>query len=237
MREALSRITILHSPGVEMLTEALARPVEAMGYAYDDYELVDEMVEEVAGEAACLPLLQYAAQRLWEGRDRSRRVLRREDYQAMGGVSGALARHADGVLSRLTSAEVNNARAILLRLVTPEGTRRILGREAALDGLEASAEQVLRQLLEARLISVKQSVDEDEVQLELAHESLVNTWGSLRRWIDEGREDLVFLAEVGQAAELWVRRGRQRAELWQGEALQDALRMLKRCTATVPAPA
>jgi hypothetical protein len=44
----------------------------------------------------------------------------------------------------------------------------------------------------------------------------------LRRWLDEGREDLAFLAELRQAARQWDTRGRPEGLVWSGEAVADA---------------
>ena len=235
VREALSHINVLRSPGPTALHEILARPVEALGYEFDDPALVDEMVAEVRGETSCLPLLQFAGQMLWEGRDDERRLLLRSVYEAMGGVAGALAQHADGVLAGMSGAEVGLARTMLLRLVTGEGTRRVLQRSAVLDGLEPRAEDVLRKLTAARLITGRQSDEaEGEGDVEIVHESLTVTWRRLARWIEAGKEELSFLAEVGQAAKLWDARGRRPAELWEGDALHEARRTLERCTTPIP---
>jgi len=236
VREALSHINVLRNPGPTALHEIMARPVEALGYEFDDPALVDEMVEEVQGETSCLPLLQFAGQMLWDGRDRKRRLLLRSVYESMGGVAGALAQHADGVLAGLSAGDVNLARTMLLRLVTGEGTRRVLSRSAVLEGLESRAEDVLRKLTSARLITGRQSEEvEGEGDVEIVHESLTVTWRRLARWIEEGKEELSFLAEVGQAARLWDARGRRQSELWEGDALHEARHTLERCTTPIPA--
>jgi WD40 repeat protein/serine/threonine protein kinase len=224
--EALSHINVLRTPGPAMLAETLTRPVEALGYAYEDPELVREMVEEVKGEVACLPLLQFTGQLLWEQRDVVRRVLLRSTYHGVGGVAGALAQHADGVLRGLPQPLMQTARALLLRLVTPEGTRRVVTRSSLLAGLDAGAAEVLQRLISARLVAV--GAEQEEVELELVHESLVSTWSRLRRWLEESREELAFLSEINQAAELWERRGRREEEVWQGEGLRDARRAAER---------
>ena len=132
-REVLSRLAVLRSPGMAALFQILTKPVAAVGYAYDDPELVNDMIAAVRGEPACLPLLQFATRMLWERRDRTRRVLRRADYDAIGGVAGALAVHADGVLEGLSEAELKLARELMLRLVTADGTRRVLLRTRILE--------------------------------------------------------------------------------------------------------
>ena len=108
---------VLTTPGSDALKSILVRPLFQAGYEFDDPKLADEMIAAV-DNAASLPLLQFAARSLWERRDQVARQLRRKDYDAMGGVEGALARHADGVLHGLSHDELMAARAMLLRLVT-----------------------------------------------------------------------------------------------------------------------
>src|SRR5262249_26740016 len=106
------------------------------------------------------------------------------------------------------------------------------------EGLGREGEEVLSLLTRARLLSVVRSRGQSDAQatVELAHEALIRSWSTLSRWLDEGREEMVFLAEVGQAAELWEKGGRRPEELWQGDALLEALRALGRCSSPVPPP-
>ena len=236
VREALSRVTVIRSPDPEALAELLLRPLEMVGYALEDPALCQEMTTAVSGEAAALPLLQFAAHMLWTRRDPGKKLLTRAAYETIGGVEGALAEHADGVLEGLSSSEVLLARKVLLRLVTAEGTRRVVFRDSLLEGLGPEAEDVLGRLVQARLISGRKSYSAEGTApgLELVHESLISTWGRLARWIDEGREELAFLQEVSQAAQLWRKRGHREEEVWQGEALQEALIARRRCSTPLP---
>ena len=236
VRAAMSRVTLIRTPEPDQLRQILTRPVEARGYAYSDEDLVPEMIQAAGQEQASLPLLQFTARMLWERRDRKTRRLTRQAYDQLGGVAGALARHADGVLAALPAEEMAVARDILLRLVTPQETRRVVGWDELLDGLPATGAGLLDRLVKARLLSARKTVlgDEDTAEVELAHESLIYTWGRLSRWIDRSREDLAFLEEVDQAAQLWSRRGLRHEEVWSGDALKDARRALSRCEAPVP---
>ena len=234
--QALAQITVIQSLGRDALREVMVRPVEAVGYGYEDPDLPREMVDAVGGEPGCLPLLQFAGRRLWEERDKVRRLLLRNVYDEMGGVEGALATHADGVLDTLTSDQLAMARTLLLRLVTPNRARRRRNKIEALEGVGDEAEQVLARLTDARLVVVttRGGAEDAAATLELAHESLIWSWGTLARWLDETREERGFLAEVGQAAELWDKRGRRPEELWRGTALGDALRARARCSTALP---
>src|SRR5262249_62033186 len=70
--------------------------------------------------------LQFAPAKLWDSRDRARKLLTHASYTAMGGVAGALASHADRVISDIGPQAHGLARSLLLRLVTPERTRAIV---------------------------------------------------------------------------------------------------------------
>ena len=83
----------------------------------------DEMVDEVAEERGALPLLAFAVARLWEQRDQERRLLTREAYQGIGGVSGALAQHAEETLNAIGEEWLPIVREIFRNLVTAQGTR------------------------------------------------------------------------------------------------------------------
>jgi len=234
LREALAHITILRSPDGSQLREILTRSVTRIGYGYDDPSLVDRMVEEVADELSSLPLLQFAGQKLWEGRDRDRQLLLEGVYEEMGGVAGALATHADGVLAALTDRQVGLARAILLRLVTPDETRRISTRSQVLHDLPETAGEVLDRLVGARLISVRRSSTGDAADLELVHESLLFAWKRFARWLEGSQEEREFLEEIERAAGLWQRRSRRGDELWQGESLREAEATVKRLEMELP---
>lgn len=249
VREALGRLQVMRSPDRDALEQILTRPLAAAGYGWDDPSLVPEMIDAVRGEAASLPILQFALRVLWDRRDRAKKLLCRSSHDAMGGVLGAFAEHADGVLRGLSASQVQSARQLLLRLISADGTRKTLARGALLEGLASGAGEVLDRLVEARVVTVGASApsaarseagaagaageagEPGEVALELVHESLVRTWERLARWLDESRVERAFLAEVEQAAELWTRRGERDEEAWQGGALDDARRWLARAHA------
>ena len=228
-RDVLGRVVLLGPPGPEALRQTLLGPLAATGYGFDDPALPDQMIRAVHGEPASLPLLQFTMRLLWERRDVQRRLLLRAEHDAIGGVAGALAAHADVVIEALDPERVRLARDLFLRLVTSEGTRRVVPRERLLDGLGADAGEVLDRLVDARLLAVRRGHNPDEgSRVELAHESLIVAWQRLAWWLDDSREERRAIGELGQAAELWQRRGRREDELWQGDALAEAQRTLGR---------
>lgn len=226
-RAMLSGVERVSEPSDAALRETILRPLRQRGYAFDDPGLVDQILDSVRGESACLPLLQFALSILWNRRDAERRRLLRRVYEGMGALAGALADHAERVLSSMPDQEAEIARVLFLRLVTPEGTRRVVRQVDLLDGLPRATPEVLSRLVDARLLNLrKSSRAEQDVRVEIAHESLPSMWQRMARWMRESRQELVLMGEVTQAAELWERRGRRTDELWEGRALEDAERML-----------
>ena len=77
----LSDLTLLGPLGPSALRRALVQPALSCGYKFEDEALVEEMVQEVVSERGALPLLAFAASRLWDARDRDRGVLTRAAYE------------------------------------------------------------------------------------------------------------------------------------------------------------
>src|SRR6185436_9361454 len=141
--------------GRDALREALMRPIEAAGYRFESEDMALDMLGALEHARGPLPLLQFAAAKLWEARDRKRRLLTwdsYERYRRMGGLGGALAGHADAVLGAMSREERRLARAALLRLVTPERTRAVVARRelCELGSLPADMERVIGRLIDAR---------------------------------------------------------------------------------------
>ena len=237
-RTALGRATVLVTPGATALREILERTVDDAGFAFDPPELVDRIIAEVRHEAATLPLLQFAGDTLWQRRDETRHRLLGTAYDEMGGVAGCLAKRAGALLDGLSAGQVRTARSLLLRLVTSEGTRRVMTRGRLLEGLATDATAVLDGLVAGRIVLVRKARQgaeaEAEAELELVHESLIRTWQRLARWIDESREERAFLTQLEQTVELWEKRGRRDAEVWRGEALAEAMDQIQALSTHVP---
>lgn len=235
-RAVMGRVTVMHRPDASSIEQTLVRPLEAVGYQFDDMSIVHRMVDSVQQEQAALPLLQFTARMLWERRDRKAKVLRQRVYEEMGGVGGALAVHADGILDGLSTADQRLARDLFLSLVTPQQTRKVVSRAQLVGSLGTEVEPVLDQLIAAHLLTLRKTHGQKptDLALELVHESLIRSWKRLARWIDDSREDLSFLHDASAAADLWQRRGSPEAELWSGKALTVASDRLSNCTAPIP---
>lgn len=218
--EELSRALYLLRPlSPEAMREAIVGPARRKGVTFESEALLDELVGSGARAPGGLPLLQFAMEELWEARDRTQRRIPASALDSIGGVAGALARHADGVLAALPPNQRRAARSILLRLVTAEGTR---ARRTAgdLDREDAAARAALEALIRGRLVVAREAGG--ETAYEVAHEALIQGWDTLRGWLSTDSDKQKTRARVEAAAAEWVRLGRARDLLWSERQLTEA---------------
>jgi ABC-type glycerol-3-phosphate transport system substrate-binding protein/DNA-binding SARP family transcriptional activator len=207
----------------EELEEAIAGPATRAGVRFEP-GLVAEIVNDVAGRAAALPLLQYALTELYERRRGA--VIERTAYRGIGGVSGALARRAEALFDSLDLPARDMVRQVFFRLVAlGEGTevarRRVMRQElTALDG--AAVEAVLETFGRHRLLSFDRDPLTRAPTVEIAHEALLSEWDRLRTWLEDGRDDLRQQRRLAAAAREWELAGRDRAYLLRDARLDQA---------------
>jgi formylglycine-generating enzyme required for sulfatase activity len=201
--------------------EAVESPARAKGVQLETRAMVDALVASVADRPAALPLLQFALSELWKRRDIERAVIPERALADIGGVSGALASYADQMLTALAAPERTAARRVLLALVTAEGTRASRVRsELVVAGDEATA-AALEALVTGRLVVARDVADGPPVY-ELAHESLLNAWGTLRGWLDDAAGQRGIRTRLSAAADEWQRLHRPRELLWRRSQLAEA---------------
>jgi len=199
------------------LEAAISRPAARVGVSVEP-ALVAELLREVGDEPAALPLLQYALTETFERRTRD--VMDLAVYEAIGGISGALANRADEVANQLDRAE--EIRRLFTRLITlgegVEDTRRRVVR-SEIGGVGG---EVIDAFGEARLLTFDHDPATREPTVEVAHEALIREWPRLRIWLTEDRDGLRLLRHLGQSAEEWISAGRPEEELYRGGRLEAA---------------
>ena len=177
------------------------------------------LVAAMTRGSGSLPLLQFALAELWERRDSGKGCITQAALEEMGGVEGALSRHADGVISRLSPGEQLAARHLLSPLITPEGTRSERSEEELTDASE-QARAALRTLVSGRLLHAR--AVGGRVSYEIAHEALIASWGTLRQWLDENAGQRALQQRIETAGAEWERLGRSEDLLWKARQLEEA---------------
>jgi hypothetical protein len=208
----------------EELRGSMERQASAVGLKFEE-NLIERILDDVAGEPGAMPLLQHTLLELWNRRNG--RWLRARAYGDIGGVRGAIARTADTFFGKLDPAEQRRVRDIFLRLTRlgdnpdPGEERRDTRRRVALSDLVPDGSDLeTTKALVARLAGTRLIVTgvrkvaqpggavRDQEEVEVAHEALIRHWPRLRDWLDDNDEALRLRAGVGDAAREWDRGGR-----------------------------
>jgi hypothetical protein len=230
MTDLTPGLVFLPPPDQDGLREALTKPAEMFGYRFESPQMVEHMTATLATTPGALPLLQFAATKLWETRDRQHKLLTQRRYNEIGGVGGALASHADEVLNALSPRDQDLVRAIFLRLVTPERTRAIASVSELHELVPAAGDiqRLIDYLAAARLLVVQLGDESGGAAVEIVHEVLIRSWPRLTHWLDAHQEDAVFLEQLRIAAKQWQAKGYSLGMVWRGEAEQEARRWFRR---------
>ncbi|SEL32468.1 Serine/threonine protein kinase [Stigmatella aurantiaca] len=212
---------LLRALSPQGLREAITAPAQALGVRFESEAMVDGLVAAAAREDGGLPLLQFTLAELWEARDLERQMLPAAALEALGGLAGALARHADAVVARLRPEERSRARTLLLKLVTPEGTRARRTEAELLSGEgDSEGRAVLEGLVRGRLLLASET-EGGEGRYELAHESLLTGWDTLRGWLGHDELRRVATQRLERAAAEWERLGAPAELLFQERRLAE----------------
>ena len=229
LRERLTwGLQVLATPARADLLRIVVEPARRAGYAFEDPALPARMVDAVAGQPGALALLSFTGAALWRERDRTTRQLTRGAYDALGGVGGALAAHAEGVLDGMIREERELVRETFRHLITADGTRGVIARRDLCTILEhARAEAVLERLIDARLLVASEGLDAPD-RIEIIHEALLEAWPRLRGWVHDDREGARLRDQLRSAAQQWHDRNRPSGLLWRGDALGEYRRWRSR---------
>ena len=185
------------------LEAAIRQPAENVGAQFES-GLVHAIVNDVSTQPGMLPLLQYTLTQLFE--KRTGRTLTLETFEQLGGVTGALARHADNIYEQLSSSQKDSTRQLFLRLVTlgegTEDTRRRV-QQTELESIpEINA--ILDHFGEARLLTFDRDPITRLPTAEVAHEALIRSWDRFKTWVDDNRDQLRIQRNLTTATNEWL---------------------------------
>jgi hypothetical protein len=219
----LLRVTPLNAAE---LREAVEAPADLIGLKFEE-GVVDALLQDVLGEPAALPLLQFTLLKLWENRERNR--VSWDVYRRLGGGRLALAYSADQLYDELIPEDQITFKRIILRMVRPteglEVTSNRVRREVLYQAGEARdrVDRVLEKLIQARLLRLTEGDMPGDAQVEVAHEALVRNWPRLVEWLEDEREYLRRRQRLTVAAEQWEAHNRDPGALLRGAILVEAL--------------
>jgi WD40 repeat protein len=203
------------------LREAIEKPAETQVMYFQPYELVEQLIDEVADMPGALPLLSFALselylkylQRQWDGQNTGitiDRALTQADYQDLGGVIRSLTQRADEEYAALVKQDPAYAliiRQVMLRMIAIGGGE-LARRQVLLSELEypppknVLVKEVIERFTNARLL-VDGEDAEDRPYVEPAHDALVRGWQKLLVWKHENEESLILQRRLTPSAVEW----------------------------------
>jgi formylglycine-generating enzyme required for sulfatase activity len=231
LADRLKSFQIVPPMSIEDLRDVIEKPaaLDDVGLTFEE-RLVGDLLFEVREQVGGLPLLQFTLDQLFE--QRQNHVLTLSAYQEMGGLRGALARHAEATYTGLLTDEHRRlARTLFLRLIEPGATEQDTTRRRAditeLELPDANRTEVLREVTDvfvtARLLTTGKVAG--KATIEVSHEALIREWARLGGWLSNARSDVIIQQDVSGDAATWVARGRNPNDdlLYRGTVLEERL--------------
>ncbi|MCA1592706.1 MAG: hypothetical protein LC754_08665, partial [Acidobacteria bacterium] len=219
--------------------EAITGPV-AVGAGAISEPLVNQLLNDVGDNPDQLPIMQHALMRTWDywlGQRRNGGPLDIPDYNATGGMSEALSRHADEAYEELSDAQKGIAEK-LFKGLTEKGTdnreirrpmevQEICELTGADEAMVIPVIEVFRR--EGRSFLMPPPTDaltgahvrlNRESLIDISHESLIRNWERLKKWVDEESRSARIYKRLAETA---VLHRESKAGLWRNPDLQVAL--------------
>jgi hypothetical protein len=204
------------------LREAIRSPASLRGVRISA-RLVDELAGTVCNHPGALPLLEFSLDQMWRTIRPGQHILSFDAYEEIGRLDGALAAHAERILSGLNDAEQAVVRRVFVNhLISPSqpDVRQVIRRSDC----TPDDWQVIVRLANERLLTISRDNDGYETA-EVVHEALLRAWGRLRSWLDAERPFRGWRQLLQDAMATWADGGENNAFLT-GALLVTSVRWL-----------
>ncbi|HWE35931.1 MAG TPA: hypothetical protein VG406_05105 [Isosphaeraceae bacterium] len=180
--------------------------------------LVNRLLNDMGSAPDQLPLMQHALMRLWRRAalhtSGGNVALRLGDYDAVGGLNGALDLHADEAFSRLeTDRQRAIAEALFRSLAEVDSDKSDTRRPTPLGEVArvaaATPEEVIAVVDVFRapglnFLTPPAGVPLDaETRLDISHESLIRQWNRMRRWVRDEARSAEDYRQLERSARRW----------------------------------
>jgi WD40 repeat protein/tetratricopeptide (TPR) repeat protein len=208
------------------LREAIEEPAKKVGLRFQA-GLIEQLVDDVQGDPAAIPLLKIALDGLWKKRQTNWLTL--DAYYELGGahmLEHTLDELYDG---RMSAEEQAITKRVTLRLARPSAGQEVICTSVPLSELCSPGEsgepveRVVEELCAAGLLQVQGETGQS-IQVAYRHEALVNHWSRLVEWLEEKRVSNRRRVTLTTAAEQWLKGGEDSTCLLRGTVLEEALK-------------
>ncbi len=158
------------------LHRAVQAPAAARGVRVER-GLIGQVVHEAAQQAHPLPAVSLLLRRLWE--ERSDATMWRSEFTALGGVAGAVARHAEQQYASLQEPERDPARRLFLRLFPPTVEGGWGCQSVPLASLPPDEGALVQRLARAQLLALRR-LDATGETIVAPHAAVARGWPRLQ---------------------------------------------------------
>ncbi|HEV2705299.1 MAG TPA: hypothetical protein VGV59_05205 [Pyrinomonadaceae bacterium] len=217
----------------EQRREAITGPVAVCGGEIAP-RLVNRLLNDVGDDQDQLPILQHALMRAWDcwrADHRPGEPIDLRHYEAIGGMSEALSRHADEAYAELPDERHRAIAEKLFKGLTEKGAdnreiRRPLELQEICALTEASVEEVVSVVEPFRregrsfLMPPAGTPLHAHSVVDISHESLIRCWQRLHDWVEDETRSARIYRRLADTAALYER---GEAGLWRDPELQLAL--------------
>jgi len=235
----------------DQLREAMTGPI-SVARGNITPRLVARLLNDVGDDQDQLPVLQHLLMRVWdeckekrleiEVKEVGKTVLKPHRtvhngealdlccYEAVGGMSHALSRHADEAFNDLPDDRSRKVAEKLFKALTEKGpdNREIrrpvtLGEICAVVGAGASEVTAVIEPFHRQgrsFLMLPGGELNSEALVDISHESLIRAWERLRKWVEEEARSARIYRRLAETAMLYKEGG---AGLWRDPDLQIAL--------------
>ncbi|MBN2802796.1 MAG: serine/threonine protein kinase [Deltaproteobacteria bacterium] len=200
----------------DRIKETILGPAMAKNVTFESEKLIDELTES-GNRPGGLPLLQFTLRELWEVKDDE--VISQKSLDSLGGVKGALSKHADSVYNQMPRDTRSAAKQILLKLITPQKTKIRKTFNELIPDSNNNSVIALNVLISNRLIATHES--DRGTLYELAHEALLEGWKTLAKWISVYTESEITHERLSLTAHEWDRLDHPKELLWSKDRLKE----------------
>lgn len=232
----------IHTLRESDLREAIKEPARKIGLKYEA-GIVAQLVREIYGDLAGLPLLQFTLLKLWE--EKQGDTVTWTAMRQLKSCAYALIQTAQAWYDSLTQAEKETARLVLLKMVRITDNLEVVGDRVRREELYQSGASVecingiLESLLKYRLVRLSRGtgpVSQTDPQTALAgshemplddqfqliHESMWRDWEVFTAWLKELRTALVTRQRLESLTVNWVMLGRSDSGLLDKYQIKEA---------------
>lgn len=195
--------------------EAILGPAKVAGGNITDRLLI-RLLNDIGDDPDQLPILQHALMRTWDlyQGQKSKGPLDLAHYDATGGMTEALSRHADEVLASLPDDEHKHIAAKLFKSLTEKvsenrGIRHPMQLSELQEICGGDSGKLIHILNEFRKIGCTfltpagDSDLHDRTIIDISHESLMRVWNTLRGWVDDEAQSAKIYRRLADTANLY----------------------------------